>query len=392
MQQTQAGRTGTPFLWVGPGRTPDGSDLLERTASAFDLAVDYCSYDDLPKKIAAAPWKLVAVDVGSAPGDGLERLKKLRQQMPRVCIFAAAAHDQLDILPEALRSGASDFLSLPFSPTELNKALIRFSQHVDDVPEVQGELVCVYGARGGLGSTTVALTLAAQLARATRAEAGLLDLDVFRGDVSAALGLDGSRSIGALSGADAIDQAALGRSVVRSSGDLVVLQAPPEFEDAELVSRDCVSRVLELFKARCRFTVIDTARQVNEISITAFQESDRVLLLTDLSIPGVRAAQRSLDLLARHGVESAHIEVLMTELERSGIKLDEVSKALGKREVTMLPRDPAAFGAPGSTTALGGEAGSPFTTVIAGIARRLSGERGSVERPLLKRLFSLGRA
>jgi pilus assembly protein CpaE len=391
MQQQTTGKGSSPFLWVGPGKAPDGRDLLERTASEFDLALDYCSYDDLPKKIGAAPWKLVAMDVGSAPDDGLARLKKLRQDMPRVCIFAAASQDHLDILPLALRNGASDFLSLPFSTTELNKALIKFSQHVESFAEVEGEVVCVYGARGGLGATTVAVTLAAHLARATRSEIGLLDLDVFRGDVSATLGLDATRSIGALAELHEIDQAALGRSLARGASDLLVLQAPPQFEDAELVTRDCVARVLELFKARCRFTVVDTARQLSEVSTSAFQNSDRVVLLTDLSIPGVRAAQRSLDLLSRFGIQADHIEVLMTELDRSGIKLEEVSKALGKREVTMLPRDPSVFGAAGSTTALGADTGSPFASVIAGLARRLSGERGSeAGKPLFKRLFGLG--
>ena len=391
MQHQSTNKGSSPFLWIGPGAAPADSALLEQTASAFDLSLDYCSYDDLPKKLAAAPWKVVGMDVGSAPDDGIERLKKLRKDMPRVCILAAAGQDQLDILPHALRNGASDFVSLPFSPTELNKALIRYSQHAESFTEVEGEVISVYGARGGLGATTVAVTLAAQLARASGREAGLVALDVSRADETAFLGLDATRSISDLAELTEIDQATLGRSLTRSPGDVLVLQAPSLFEQAELVTGGCVGGVLELFKARCAYTVVDTARLLTEVSVTAFQASDRILLLTDLSIPGVRAAQRILDLMSRFEIDPERIDVLLTEFDRSGIKVEEVSKALGKKEVTMLPRDPAAFGAPGSKAAPGVDSSSPLATTIGAIARKISGTHaGENGRPLLKRLF--GRA
>ncbi len=393
MQQSSTSKGGVPFLWIGPGSVPLGRELLEETASAFDLAVDYCSYDELPKKIDKAPWKLVAMDIGSSPDDGIERLKKLRQDMPRACIFAAAPHDQLDILPQALRNGASDFLSLPFSSTELNKALIKYSQQAESFSEVEGEVITVYGARGGVGATTLSAMLAAQLAKVSHSDAGLLDLDVFRGDVSATLGLDAARSISNLTQLEEIDQSALGRSLTRSADNVVVLQAPPMFEEAELVTRDCVTSVLDLFKARCRFTVVDTARQLTDVSIAAFQASDRILLMSDMSIPGVRAAQRFIDLLARFEIDPERVEVLLTELDRSGIKVEEVSKALGKKAVTMLPRDASVFGQAGSDAMLTADASTPLGTVVSGMARRFSGDHARDNgKPLLKRLFGLGRS
>lgn len=390
---TMGNKSGTPFLWVGPNGVPEGNDLLERSAGEFDLALSYCSYDDLAAKLGSAPWKLVAMDIGGAPEQGLERLKVLRRERPRLCIFAAAGKDSLEMLPLALRSGASDFLSLPLSTTELNKALIRFSQHAEEVAEVEGEVIAIYGARGGLGATTLAITLAAELARISGSDAGLVDLDLFRGDVSACLGLDGGNSITALAGSAEIDQSSLGRALERHASGLAILQAPPAFEQAEAVTRESVVRALQLFKARCRFTVVDTARLLTEVSIAALQEADRVILLTDLSIPGVRAAQRVIDLLARYDLDPERIEVVMTELEKSGIKIEEVSKALGKKSIPMLPRDPNVGAATNAGNLIANSRNSALGAMVAGMARALSGDAARPNGPpLLKRLFGLGRS
>ena len=392
MQYQPSNKNGSPFLWVGPGSAPAGKDVLEQTAGAFDLSMHYCSYDDLPQQLGAASWKLVAVDIGQAPEQGLERLKSLRKERPRLCIIAAADQGHVDVLPQALRSGANDFVSLPLSTTELNKALIKFSQQAAEVPEVDGEIVSVYGARGGLGATTLAISLAAELGRLGGGEAGLLDLDVFRGDVTACLELDEACTMASISELPSLDQNALGGALAACGRNLLVLQAPPTAEQAELVTREFVGRALDLLKARCRFTVIDTARLLTDVTLGAFEMSDRIVLMTDLSIPGVRAAQRTLDLLARFDVEPDRVEVVMTEFEKSGIKLEEVSKALGKSSVTTMPRDPNVFVATKKREPIAAD-GSPFGATIANLARKLNGDHArAASSPLFKRLFSLGRS
>jgi len=104
-----------------------------------------------------------------------------------------------------LESGASDFLSLPLNVQELHKALIKSTQTSAAVRTAAsgmlGEIISVYGVRGGLGTTTVAVNLAVRIAALTGLQVGLVDLDLQRGDVATFLNLTPSQSLAAIAAA-----------------------------------------------------------------------------------------------------------------------------------------------------------------------------------------------
>ena len=74
--------------------------------------------------------------------------------------------------------------------------------------------------------------------------------------------------------------------------------APPEIEDAELIGHDEVKAALDLLRAQFRYTVVDTARTITGATAAALEVSRRILLVSDLSVPGLRAARRGVELLA----------------------------------------------------------------------------------------------
>src|SRR5207244_2143150 len=124
-------------------------------------------------------------------------------------IFAASDDPGVSVLRAVLEAGASDVLSLPLGRQELHKALIRFSQLRTKTGPAQaaGSVLTVYGVRGGLGATTLAVNLAARLHTALGAETALVDLDLQRGDVAAFLNLTPVNSLAALaSAAGAVDE------------------------------------------------------------------------------------------------------------------------------------------------------------------------------------------
>jgi len=66
------------------------------------------------------------------------------------------------------------------------------------------------------------------------------------------------------------------------------------------------------------------------------------LLLTDLSVPGVRAARRTLEVLERLAVPPDRVELLVTDAVPGPIKLEEAARAIGKQPFLIIPRDPVA--------------------------------------------------
>src|SRR5262249_57801309 len=148
----------------------------------------------------------------------------------------------------------------------------------------------------------------------TGAEVALVDRDLQRGDVAAFMTLTPHTSLANLAAAPGeIDDVFLASPLTRHPNGVFVLPAPTEIEDADSVGHDEIKLALDLLRARFRYTVVDTARTITGATIAAIEASQRILLLSDLSVPGIRSARRTADLLARLGIPAHRVPRALTE-------------------------------------------------------------------------------
>src|SRR5262249_34199181 len=73
----------------------------------------------------------------------------------------------------------------------------------------------------------------------------------------------------------------------------------------------------------------------------ALEASKRILLVSDLSVPGIRSARRSVELLTRLGVHLEHVELLVTEAVPGPVSIEDAARIVGKQPFFVLPRDDA---------------------------------------------------
>ena len=160
--------------------------------------------------------------------------------------------------------------------------------------------------------------------------------------MAAFLNLTPSQSIAAIVGARGeVDDLFLHGTLTRHPSGLFVLPAPPEMEEADSIADADVEVIFRLLRAQFRWTVVDTPRGIHGPAVAALEQSDRTLVLTDLSVPSVRAAKRTLELLDRLGVPKEHLELVITEAVAGPLDVKEVVRALGHAP---LRRDPARRG------------------------------------------------
>jgi pilus assembly protein CpaE len=175
---------------------------------------------------------------------------------------------------------------------------------------------------------------------------------------------------------------------------VVVLPAPLQIEDAESIDAAAVDTALRLVSAEFRFTVVDTPRVVGTSLLTAAERSDRLLLLSDLSVPGVRAARRLLELLLRLGLREDQIDLVVTRIVPGPVSLTEIASALDREPIAVIPRDEAtACDAMNAGVPLNGRQ-SGLTLAVGALAARLAGVESKpkpARSQLLQRLFQSGR-
>ncbi len=369
-------KTERPLLAWAAAQAGEPIELVVTAAADFKLEARFCVYRDVQELIRGSRCTVVVVELGDDPRPGIELIKRLHEFAPHVTILAAAEDLNVTVLRVALESGAMDVLSLPLSAPELQKALIKLSRAgKSGAGRGAGKLITIYGVRGGLGATTLAVNLAVHLQAVTEADVSLVDLDLQRGDVGAFLNVSPVNSLAALAAAAGpVDEIFLAGILTRHTSGLFLLPAPSLMEEADPIGHAEVQTALNLLRTQFRYTLIDTSRVIGGATLAAFEHSDRVLLITDLSVPGIRAARRVLELLMRLGLSRDRVELLVTQAIPGPIPLAEAGRAIGREPFFVIPRDEAAAAAMNAGTPLAGNGRDvPLMTAIAQLGSKLAG-------------------
>lgn len=208
-----------------------------------------------------------------------------------------------------------------------------------------GQVVAVAGAKGGVGTSVLALLLA----RAGRArDTILVDLDLGAGDLTAYTGVRTRRSVVDLA---AVEGEVTGRMLRETTyevpGGVRLLPAPSEGERGEEMTPAAVRSVVNALRFESGLAVVDVGAHLDEPRATALEFADRVLLVTTPDLPALRAARRTLAQWDRLAVRRpATVELVLNRRTSR----DEVTPALVERIVER----PVAFTVPDGGAAFSG--------------------------------------
>lgn len=381
------------LLWATAGAA-DTRQLLEAVAREFGLQVRFCNHAELVGLARTEAWELAGVELGMPASESISLIRELRRREPLLTIVAASADTSVPTIRAALEAGARDFLSLPLDAPEVHKVFIKATQtslKKEGLHGTSGEIITIHGVRGGLGATTLAVNLAVRLASHSDASVALVDLDLQRGDVAAFLNLNPSQSLAAIAAARGdVDEVFLHGALTRHESGVVVLPAPLQMEEADSIGHEQVEIALRVLRSQFRYVVVDTARTLTDASLAALEATEHVFLLTDLSVPSVRAVRRTLDLLSRL---DRRPEVLITQAIAGPVKLDDATRAIGQPPYLIIPRDlTAASQAMNAGAPLNGTKDSPLANSIGELAAKLTGIRAKSESGrLFGRIFGRGK-
>jgi pilus assembly protein CpaE len=289
----------------------------------------------------------------------LDLARELAQAFPETGLVLIAADGSPELLRSAMQAGLRDVVALPLSLEQLEasvRAAAQWSRTLRDrvageesaAGALGGRLIAVAGAKGGVGTTTVAL----QLALATiRAQPGrpvcVVDFDLVKGDLRAFLDLPHRRSV-----VDLVEVAAeisvrhLQETLYTHNEGFRVLLAPEEGERAEEVDSGVARSVLNAVKARHALTIVDLGAQVSEASAIGAEIANGVLVVTTPDVVSLRGVRRLRDLWRRLEVrDDDEVRVVLNRASRKlEIQPDLARKVVGQTLVqTTIPDDFSAF-------------------------------------------------
>lgn len=285
--------------------------------------------------------QLVVIDLDSMSDGVLEHIPHFREQGLRSPIVVAAQRPSSERLLRAMRAGANDYI--PAYPTleEFNDLLARVREATaqgDGRP--RGRLVTVFSNKGGVGTTTVAINVAASLATHVRG-AVVVDLVLQHGDLSVFLDVPTTYTIANLAAElDRADVRYLRSVLPRHAAGVHVLPAPNSPDEAELVTPEQVTVLLSKLREAFDAVVVDVGNEFNECALAAMDASDRVLALTLPDLASVRNTRRSLDLFARLNYDPAKVVLVVNRHNaKEPLSRKALEEALGRPVQWTIPND-----------------------------------------------------
>jgi pilus assembly protein CpaE len=261
------------------------------------------------------------VDLVILPLDGVAdlQLATLEREIRReryTAVIGTSPKADADVMLRAMRAGIQEFLVTPPDPKDLAAAVDRLMRRTQATVE-HGEVVAVYSAKGGLGTSTVATNLAHGFAKNhPGARAALADLVIAGGDIRVQLNLNPSYDLGDLiEKIDRIDSELLNSLLTPTSDGVWVLPAPDRPEADEQVDANTIATIIQHLRQNFLFTVVDCEHQLNERTLAALDAADRIVLITQLSVSALRSTQRTIALCSRLGYSNEKLCVVVNRFQ-----------------------------------------------------------------------------
>jgi pilus assembly protein CpaE len=261
---------------------------------------------------------------------------KRRHPSMGVVIVAPALEPQL--LLEAMRAGVSEFVTDPVTPADVRSAIERVIGQQSS-SSTQGEVLAFVGAKGGVGTTTLAVNVAVALAADKSASVLMTDLHVAaHGDAALLLGVEPRFSVvDAIDNAGRLDAAYLKGLLVRSKTNVDVL-ASPERPSLRPPEGDQVRALLARLTSHYKVVVIDVPRTDFGV-LDALEPMSMMTLVVNQELPTIRRAAQIAGLLRqRYGKDKVNAVVSRYD-PRADIGQEDIERVVGLPVWAVLPSD-----------------------------------------------------
>ncbi|MGD8628962.1 MAG: AAA family ATPase [bacterium] len=269
--------------------------------------------------------------------------EKIVRSAPRATLFVTSPDRNPDIIIKAMRSGAKEFLRQPYDRDELTGAFRKFrmSDHASADGVSHGRIISVFGMKGGVGATTIAINLAVNLARYTKRRVVLVDLNLQLGNAALFLNIKPKYSIVDIAGGiEEIDPVTVKGILPRHESGMYLLSGPPRPEQAELVRENHLDRILMVLRSMFDFVVIDTTNVLGELALRALDESEMILAVLTDDLAAIYNARQCLDIFDRMGYGEDKVRLVMNRgYSNRGISSQDVEKSIDYPVFWKIPNE-----------------------------------------------------
>ena len=288
----------------------------------------------------------------SKPADrSLQTIEALLDVLPETPIIAYGWQDDAETVRQAMRAGARDFFAIPVDVDRLIESVravleseerkqLRLSGQTKALGP-RGLTIAVFGAKGGVGKTTLATNLGVCFSRSLGQSVALVDADNSFGDVAAMLDIKSEKSIVDLTqNVDTVERTGVADYLAHHESGLQVLPAPRETLTWRSVAPDKFRRTVNLLSRQFDIVLIDTAPMLTDLSLAVMEEANMVLWVTSSDFSSINNSLIGLETLQQLSYPESRIRlVLNVNSSDDGVRPSKIEAVLGREFFWHVPYD-----------------------------------------------------
>jgi pilus assembly protein CpaE len=283
-----------------------------------------------------SPDVILAARPRGSLSEAIEKIDTAYSGTPVVALLTA---EQAGNTREVLLAGARAYITADAARDELVDTILSVLEHERrrraaqakrlGVDLDQGQVIAVHGAKGGVGTTTVAVNLAVATRMASRARVALVDANLYSGDVAATLNLMSRSNLADLTPhLKDLDREFLERAAVRHSSGLHTFLAPDDFVRAQVINGEQIARILKVMREHYDYIIVDTCSLPDPVTSAALDEADRIVLIFTPEVPALKNAARFLQLSGEFGNQDKITLALNRADSRGSVSLGDIQAHL----------------------------------------------------------------
>lgn len=318
--------------------------LLERVPVRVVLEVsEVASLNELIVQVERAGPDVVLLDVSAVDDSLADAVRRIKSTAAAPLVVALHTSSDTQIILDAMRAGASEFLFPPFE-SSLQPALQRLgAERVQQrSPEkIDGKVLGFLSVKGGCGSTTLACHVGVELHRASMTPALLADFDLDAGIIGFLMKVQSRYTLlDAAKNVYRLDPSFWKAMVFKHRTGIDVLKGPPPALTHTVPNQDEVRAILRLARSMYNYTILDLGRGLNRLSLSTLELVDTAYLVTVPDVPSLHQAKLIISALRDYGFSQGKLQLVLNRMQKTPeVTPAELERAMGLPVFGTIPND-----------------------------------------------------
>ena len=309
---------------------------------------------------------LIILESRLEPRELLESLRELADYCdPSTKVVVIGHYNDVGLYRELIRFGISEYVVAPISMADVVSVISTI--FIDPESEPIGRSIAFIGAKGGVGSSTIAHNIAWSMSNLFKSEVIVADLDLAFGTANINFDQDPAQGIAeAVFSPERVDEVYLDRLLAQCAEHLSLLAAPSTLERVYDFDQDAFAQVIDTAQRSAPLLVLDMPHAWNGWTKATLMKADDIVITATPELANLRNAKNLVDMMKRLRPNDAPPKLVINQVgvpKRPEITAVDFSEPLGISPLAVIPFDPLLFGSAANNGRMLGEMDAANATV-----------------------------